>query len=374
MKNKKIIIAGGTGFIGQALAERWGRDNTVIILSRRSAADLAGDESPGRNPDRRDASDHNNSYGGRILTARDGYNIGYRRWDGRTVEKHWAEELEGADLVLNLAGRSVNCRYTARNRQDISDSRADATRAIGQAIREAVVPPKLWVNGGSATIYRHAEDRPQDEEMGEITDHRSVARRAIFSGLTAKGYFPRRARSRQSTEDDFSVRVCKRWEKTFEEQRTPFTRKVALRLAITLGKDGPMVPYLQLVKIGLGGPQGDGRQMFSWVHIDDVASAINWFVDHPELEGIYNLSSPCPVTNRFFMSTMRHVAGRRFGLRAPAPLLKLGALLLGTETELLLKSRWVVPTRLLATGFRFKYPELEPALAAIVHRPLGEKE
>ncbi|HVU99231.1 MAG TPA: TIGR01777 family oxidoreductase [Puia sp.] len=312
MENKKIIIAGGTGFIGRALAERWGRDNSVIVLTRQS------------------------------LTARGKYNIDYRHWDGRTVERHWVGELEGADLVLNLAGRSVNCRYTARNRQDISDSRADATRALGQVIREAVVPPKLWVNGSSATIYRHAQDRPQDEYTGEI-------------------------------EDDFSVRVCKRWEKTFEEQRTPFTRKVALRLAITLDKDGPMVRYTNLVKFGLGGQQGSGRQMFSWVHIEDVARAIEWFLDHSELEGTYNLSSPMPVTNRFFMSTLRKTAGRRFGLPMPAPLLKLGAALIGTETELLLKSRWVVPTRLLQTGFRFRYEKLEEAVCEITDARADEQ-
>ncbi|HEY4110690.1 TIGR01777 family oxidoreductase [Puia sp.] len=320
MKNKKIIIAGGTGFIGQALTRLWAKDNHVIILSRRSATAIRSDN----NPD------------GPLLTARDGYNITYWHWDGRTVAKHWAADLEGADIVINLAGRSVNCRYTAHNRQQISDSRADATTAIGQAIREATVPPKLWINGGSATIYRHAEDRPQDEYTGEI-------------------------------EDDFSVRVCKRWEKSFEEQRTPFTRKIALRLAITLGQGGVMPRYLNLVKYGLGGPQGNGRQMYSWVHIDDVARAIEWFFDHPELEGTFNLSSPSPVTNRFFMSTVRHLAGVRHGLRAPAPLLKLGALLIGTETELLLKSRWVLPAKLLETGFRFQYEKLDKAIKSIIH-------
>jgi uncharacterized protein (TIGR01777 family) len=324
MKNKKIVIAGGTGFIGQELAQRWGKDNWVSILSRQSSAVINGESKGG-----------NNAYEHRPLTAKDGYNITYWHWDGRHVEKHWADELEGADLVLNLAGRSVNCRYTARNRQEISDSRAEATRAIGQAIRGVVVPPKLWVNGGSATIYRHAEDRPQDEYTGEI-------------------------------EDDFSVRVCKRWEKTFDEQRTPFTRKIALRLAITLGKGGVMVPYRLLLRYGLGGPQGNGRQMYSWVHIDDVAGAIEWFLDHPELEGTYNLSSPRPVTNRFFMSTLRHLAGIPFGLRAPAPLLRLGAFLIGTEAELLLKSRWVVPARLLKTGFQFRYEKLEDAITAIL--------
>ncbi|GGB06057.1 TIGR01777 family oxidoreductase [Puia dinghuensis] len=333
MKNKKIVIAGGTGFIGQALAARWGKDNQVVILTRQSAT-ATGSRSATPITSRPEES-INNSYSHRLLRAADGYNITYWHWDGRFVEKHWADELEGCDLVLNLAGRSVNCRYTARNKQAISDSRADATHAIGQAIKATVVPPKLWINGGSATIYRHAQDRPQDEYTGEMAD-------------------------------DFSVRVCKRWEKTFDEQRTPFTRKIALRLAIILGHGGVVVPYLNLVKYGLGGRQGNGQQMYSWVHIDDVGRAIEWFLDHPELEGTYNLSAPGPVTNAVFMETLRKVTGNRLGLPAPAFLLKLGALLIGTETELLLKSRWVLPAKLLETGFRFEYDRVEPALNAIV--------
>src|SRR5258708_20118977 len=149
MKNRKIIITGGTGFIGQDVAGRWGKDNQVIVLRRQSA------------------KTQNNSYNHKLLTAEDGYHITYWHWDGRFVEKHWAGEIEGADLVLNLAGRSVNCRYTPQNKQEILDSRTDATRAIGQAIREATVPPKLWINAASATIYRHAHDRPQADNTGE---------------------------------------------------------------------------------------------------------------------------------------------------------------------------------------------------------------
>lgn len=319
MKNKKIILAGGTGFIGQALAARWGKDNQVIILSRQSA------------------SAYNNAYSRKLLSPAEGYHITYWHWDGRSVEKHWADAIEGADLVINLAGRSVNCRYTARNKQEIFDSRTDATRAIGQAIRQATVPPKLWINAASATIYRHAQDRPQDEYTGEY-------------------------------HDDFSVLVCKRWEKTFEEQRTPFTRKVALRIAITLGEAGVIIPYLHLLKLGLGGRQGSGRQMYSWVHIEDLGRAAEWFLDHPELEGVYNVAAPGPVTNAYFMSVLRRLTGCRLGLPAPAWLLKIGAAVIGTETELVLKSRWVVPTKLQETGFVFRYAQVDAALRSIVRK------
>ena len=324
MRNKKIVLAGGTGFIGQALAACWGKDNKVVILSRQRA------------------KTRNNSYGKKLLDARDGYHITYWHWDGKQVERHWADELEGCDLVVNLAGRSVNCRYTDRNKQEIFDSRTDATRAIGQAIREATVPPKLWINAASATIYRYAQDRPQDEYTGEIGE-------------------------------GFSVQVCQRWEKAFFDQRTPFTRKIALRTAITLGSEGVIVPYLQLLKFGLGGRQGSGRQMYSWVHIDDVARAIEWLLDKPDLEGVFNLAAPGPVTNSYFMENLRRLTHHRLGLPAPAWLLRMGALLIGTETELVLKSRWVLPTRLLEAGFRFQYEKVDSALEDIIRRTPRKK-
>jgi uncharacterized protein (TIGR01777 family) len=307
MRNKKIILAGGAGFIGQALAAWFGKDNETVILSRSV----------------------------NYPEADSGYNIRYCRWDGKTVEPHWAREIDGADIVINLAGRSVNCRYTPQNRQEILDSRIDATTALGQAIQKAVVPPKLWINAASATIYRHAEDRPQDEYTGEF-------------------------------HDDFSVRVCKAWEKAFEAQRTPFTRKIGLRLAITLGKGGALIPYLRLAKLGLGGPQGNGRQLFSWIHTDDLCRCVEWFFDHPELEGIYNLSSPRPVSNAVFMEALRKAVGRSIGLPAPEWLLRIGAALIGTETELILKSRWVLPTKLQEAGFSWRYGRIEEAIEDLV--------
>jgi uncharacterized protein len=319
MKNKKIVIAGGTGFIGQAIAAYFGKENHIVIIGRQAVN-----------------SHHNNAAGDLLLPA-DGFDITYRRWDGEHAEKHWTSELEGADVVINLAGKSVNCRYNEKNKKAILDSRVNATKAIGSAIRHCTVPPRLWINAASATIYRHATDRPQDEYTGE-------------------------------TGNDFSVQVCKIWEQTLNEQRTPFTRKVALRMAITLGQGGVMMPYFNLLKFGLGGRQGSGRQMYSWVHAEDVCRLIEWLHTKPELEGVFNCAAPYPVTNDFFMQTLRAVTGHRFGFPAYRWMLTIGAWLIGTEKELLLKSRWVVPTRLTKAGFVFKYEKLEPALKEIIQK------
>jgi uncharacterized protein (TIGR01777 family) len=347
MKNKTIVLAGGSGFIGQALAARWGKDNRIIILSRGRGGAGAHNNVYGR----RDLRTHNNTYGRKQLRAEDGYSIRYRHWDGRwdhrfdgdrqpgddRTSQSWVRELEGCDLVVNLAGRSVNCRYTARNRQEIFDSRTDATEALGEAIRQLTVPPKLWINITSATIYRHAEDHAQDEYTGEIGE-------------------------------GFSVEVCQRWESCFFSQRTPFTRKIALRTAIALGDGGVMEPYLRLVRFGLGGRQGNGRQRFSWVHVDDIAGAIEWLFDRPELEGVYNMSAPGSTTNACFMDTLCRLTHTPIGLPSPEWLLRLGARIAGTETELLLKSRWVAPAKLLDAGFRFRYERLEKALQEIIKK------
>ncbi len=315
MNNKKIIIAGGTGFIGQELVNWFGHNNIVIVLTR-AKTDV-----------------QNNTY-----SNTHNANATYLQWDGKNLGD-WATELEEADLLINLAGKSVNCRYTKKNKQEIFDSRTNATTVLGLAVKQAVRPPKLWINAASATIYRHATDRPQDDETGEIG-----------SG--------------------FSVDVCKLWEKTFFEQRTPFTRKVALRMAIALGNGGVMVPYFNLLKFALGGKQGSGKQMYSWVHVADVCRMIEWINDHDDIEGTYNCSSPNPVNNSDFMQTLRKVTGHKIGLPAFTWMLKMGAAIIGTETELLLKSRWVVPSKVLATGFQFAYPVLEDAFKEIIsHTP-----
>ncbi|HVV05894.1 MAG TPA: TIGR01777 family oxidoreductase [Puia sp.] len=323
MNNKKIVIAGGTGFIGQALAAFFGRNNDIVILGRH----LPDDAFPYPT----------NRTGKKLLTSTDGYRIRYLRWDGLRVEKSWAQAIDGCDLVINLAGKSVNCRYTPKNKQAIFDSRTDSTRALGLAIRDAVTPPKVWINAASATIYRHAEDHPQDEYTGEF-------------------------------EDDFSVQVCKRWEETFEQQRAPFTRKITLRIAITLGNGGVFIPYLHLLKFGLSGRQGNGRQMYSWVHIDDLCRAIKWIYERNRLEGVYNVCSPHPLNNKEFMRTLRKASGHHIGLPAFTWMLKLGAWLIGTETELILKSRWVLPTKLQDAGFIFRYTDAEDAIRSVLEK------
>lgn len=318
MKNKKIIIAGGTGFIGEEMTKYFGKENQLIILTRNSLH----------------AKTNRNNYS--IINDTDKRNIQYLHWDGKTTDD-WAQSFEGADVIINLAGKTVNCRYNEKNKQEIFDSRTNTTKIIGEAIHNCTIPPKLWINASSATIYRNATDKPQDEYTGEY-------------------------------HDDFSVQVCKLWEKTFYEQRTPFTRKIALRMAITLGAGGVIIPYFNLLKFGLGGKQASGKQMYSWVHIEDTCSMIEWLYEHKELEGTFNCCSPNPVTNENFMATLRKVTNTKFGLPASEWMLRLGAPLIGTEVELVLKSRWVVPTKIVETGFVFKYPLLEDALKEIISK------
>ena len=316
MKNKKIIIAGGTGFIGQELCNYFGTENNIIILTRQL-------------PDQKTNAFGKNSINKAVLQ-----NISYVKWDGITTGK-WTATIEGSDIVINLTGKTVNCRYNEKNKKEIFDSRTNAVKALGQAIQQATVPPKLWINAASATIYPHATDTPRDENFTDFVD-------------------------------DFSVQVCRLWEKTFYEQRTPFTRKVALRMAINLGDGGVMIPYFNLLKFGLGGRQGSGKQMYSWVHVTDTCRMIAWIAEHTELEGTFNCVSPNAVTNDTFMKTLRQQTGCVIGLPAYQWMLAIGAKLIGTETELILKSRWVLPTRISASGFTFKYPVLKDAFEEII--------
>jgi uncharacterized protein len=356
MKHKKIILAGGTGFIGQGLIQYFGKDNEMIVLSRQS-----GD-------------DHKNLFSQKLISERDGFIVRYVKWDGKTPEESWAKEIDGADLVINLAGKSVNCRYHKRQKQQIFDSRTNSTRAIGKAIRKASVPPEVWINAASTTIYKNTLDKPNDEAAGIISDSKKDNMpynlidqlRYRKNKLFARLIHGKESVAYKELDLDFSVQVCKLWEKTFFDENTPLTRKVALRTAITLGAGGVIIPYLNLCKFGLGGKHGTGKQMFSWVHIEDVARMIEWIFEHETAEGFYNCVAPNAVSNSSFMKGLRQVTANRFGLPSPAFLFEAGAFMIGTETELILKSRWVLPTKAMSEGFQFKYDSVEDALKDII--------
>lgn len=304
----KIILAGGSGQMGSVLRDHF-RDKAdrVIILSR-SAANKNG-------------------------------NIETLEWDGKNTGP-WAEEINGADIIINLAGKNVNCRYNEKNKKEIFDSRTDSVEALAKAVGNCRVKPKLWIQAASATIYRHADDRPMTEEQGEIGN-------------------------------GFSVEVCKKWEKTFFGNTAPFTgmRKVVLRTSLVLGKNAGVFPRLEnLVRFGLGGKQGGGKQWMSWIHEKDVAGIVEWVVKHNDLEGIINCTAPSPVKNKDFMETFRRIYGIPIGLPAPSWLLGIGAVLIGTETELILKSRWVLPEKLNRSGYVFLFPEIKEALTDIIRK------
>lgn len=356
MKNKKVVIAGGTGFIGQSLIRYLGKQNDIVILTRLT-------------------DDSNNLYGHRMLTQQKEYRVRYVQWDGKHPEPEWLRELEGSDLIINLSGRSVNCRYHKRQRQEIIESRVNPTIAIGNAIRQLKNPPPIWINASSATIYRHSQSRPNDE-FGEISDHKSHNMPYSFldrirhrknKWLAALKY-GNDSREYRELDLDFSISVVKQWEKSFFDQETPLTRKIALRMAITLGTGGVLIPFLNLCKFGMGGRHGHGRQMFSWVHEEDVVRMIQWLVERPGSDGIYNCVAPNAISNAKFMKSLRIISKNRIGLPAPATLLELGAFFIGTETELMLKSRWAYPGRALLEGFKFKYNTVDAALKEIITR------
>jgi uncharacterized protein (TIGR01777 family) len=297
----KIIIPGGSGQVGTILARAFVRDgHEVCILSRQPAAAAW-----------------------RVVG-----------WDAQTLGD-WTKELEGADVVINLAGRSVNCRYTPENRKTIIDSRVESTRVVGEAIARAKRPPKTWLQASTATIYAHRYDVPNDERSG------------ILGG------------AEPNTPDTwrFSIDVATRWERALDEAHTPGTRKVKLRSAVTLSPDanGIFDVLLGLVRRGLGGRSGEGRQFISWIHEDDFVRAIYWLMDHETIDGAVNLAAPNPLPNAEFMRDLREAWGTSIGLPATNWMLELGAYFMRTETELVLKSRRVIPGRLLENGFVFKF-------------------
>jgi uncharacterized protein len=267
-------------------------------------------------------------------------------WDAENLGP-WAGEIDGADVVINLAGRNVNCRYNAANRRDMIESRVKSTAVVGKAIANAARPPRVWLQSSTATIYAHRYDAANDEASG------------IIGG--AEPGVPDTWR--------FSIEVAKAWERAANDADAPRTRKVLLRSAITMSPDrgGAFDVLLGLVRWGLGGTNGDGRQYVSWIHDLDFVRAVRWLIDH-ELEGAVNLASPNPLPNAEFMGTLRRAWGARLGLPSTRWMLEVGALCLRTETELILKSRRVVPGRLLQSGFAFQFPEWSGAAADLCRR------
>ncbi len=310
----KIILAGGTGQVGHLLLRAWthaGHD--CAILTRH----------PPANPTARTVA-----------------------WDGRTLGP-WVIELDGADLVVNLAGRSVNCRYTEANLQRMMRSRVESTRVLGRAIALANNPPKLWLQAGTATIYAHRHDAPNDEATGLI-------------GSTEPGVPALWKRS---------IDIALAWEAELNAAPTPRTRKVSLRSAMIMSPDkgGVFSAFATLCSLGMGA-QGEGTQFVSWIHEADFTAALDFIIRNENLSGAINLCAPQPLTNHAFIAALHTALGRRLSVRAPGWLLEIGAFIIRTETELLLKSRRVIPRRLLDAGLRFEFSDWPSAANDLVGR------
>lgn len=318
----KVVIPGGSGEVG-AVLRRWfvERGDEVVILSRSLPAG------------ERAAADY------RVV-----------QWDGERLGP-WADELDGAQACINLAGRTVNCRYTDENLREMMDSRVNSTRVIGQAIAAADKPPAVWLQMSTATIYAHRFDAANDEYTGIIGgDEPGVP-----------DYW------------GFSVEIAKRWEQTQREASTPRTRKVALRTAMVMSPSRSSVfgMLLRMTRLGLGGPIGGGEQYVSWIHERDFCRAVQFLVDHP-VEGPVNLAAPQPLPQREHMRILRQKAGVPIGLPATRWMASVGAFFLRTDTELVLKSRRVVPRRLLEQGFSFDFGEWEEAAEDLVRSTRSE--
>jgi len=309
----KVVIPGGTGQIGQQLSNAFrARGHRVVVLSRDSDADHA-----------------------RVA------------WDGKTLGP-WASEIDGADVVINLAGRSVNCRYTRANLQAMMDSRVDSTRAVGLAIAQAARPPSVWLQMSTATIYAHRFDAPNDEATGVLGGTEPDAPASWAN----------------------SVAIAQAWEKTLAEANTPMTRKVALRTTMVMSPDpdGIFDVLLGLTRKGLGGAIHGGQQFVSWIHDRDFVRVIEFLIERSDIAGAVNIGAPTPLPQHEFMTVLRSAAGARVGLPATRWMVELGAFFLRTDTELILKSRRVSPKRLIDAGFRFEFPQWPEAARDLVAR------
>jgi hypothetical protein len=312
----KIVIPGGTGHLGHLLAHsfRAGGHEVVVVGRGGGGGDAGGHTVP---------------------------------WDGRTVGP-WAAEIDGADVVINLAGRTVNCRYTEANKREMVSSRVDSTRAVGLAIARAARPPRVWLQMSTATIYAHRFDAANDEATGLIGGDEP--------GVPA--YWR------------FSIDLAKAWEQAQAEAPTPATRKVAMRTTMVMSPDrgGVFDVLLGLTRRGLGGSIAGGRQWLSWIHGRDFVRAVSLLIERADISGPVNLAAPHPLPQRDFMAALRSAWGRRFGLPATRWMAEIGAFFLRTDTELVLKSRRVVPGRLLGAGFVFEFPAWPAAATDLVAR------
>jgi hypothetical protein len=310
----KIVIPGGSGQVGQILARHFHqKGHEVTVLSR----------TPKTVP-------------WRVI-----------KWDGATLGA-WLDTIEGSDVLINLAGRSVNCRYNRENRRAILESRVRSTQILNEAVSSLRRPPAVWLNASTATIYRHSLDRPMDETTGELGGGEPGAPDTW----------------------NFSIRVATAWERTFFSTTTRGTRKVAMRSAMILSanKGGVFDMLLGLVRHGLGGAISPGTQFVSWFHEHDFARSVEFLIRQQELSGVFNLASPNPLPNRTFLQVLRQEWGVAIGLPTAAWALEFGTFLLRTESELVLKSRRVVPGRLQDAGFCFAYPEWTEAARDLVAR------
>src|SRR5215470_17929666 len=256
----RVIIPGGSGQVGTILARAFHQaGHEVVILSRKPAKEAW-----------------------RVM-----------EWDGRTPGD-WATVIEGADVVINLAGHNVNCRYNAQNRRLIKESRVESARVLGDAIAQASRPPRVWLQASTATIYAHRYDQPNDECTG------------ILGG------------SEPDAPDTwrFSIDVARAWERTFDEAVVARTRKVALRSAMIFSPDagGVFDAFAGLVRRRLGGAAGDGRQFVSWIHYEDFVAAVRWLINRDDIDGVVNLAAPNPLPNAEFMRVLRDACSVRFGL------------------------------------------------------------
>lgn len=305
---KKIVLFAANGFIGKSIidyAKTDQKEYQIIAVSRKPMTQL---------PE------------------------GFKQvlWDGKTIGP-WAKELEGANLVINLAGKSVNCRYTTKNKAEIFASRLDSTRIIGEAIEDCIIKPICWMNVASATIYEHSLENSNTEE----------------NGIIGKG---------------FSVNVCRAWEKAFVAFKDLPTRQIIVRSTIVLGKNGGVYPVLKkLASLGLGGKMGPGNQMVSWIHIRDFCRALFFIAEKEQTASIYNLGTPYPVQNRVFQKELRTSLGVPYFINQPIWMLKLGAVFIGTETELILKSRYILPENLMRENFQFEFPDIQACLSDLNH-------